>query len=319
MQLLWRAAVGRRPADFGESLDHSTKPVHVGLAALICWASTAAPIAVVPRQSPQGTPQFGTSVQVVEVYASVTDRDGEPVRGLPKHAFSLREDGRLQEISTFIEGEFPLSIAIAVDRSLSMAGDPLLRARRAARTLLDQLRPDDQAMIIAVSSTVDTVAPLATRRDAAIEALTRLDPWSTTALHDAMVAAIDEIESGHGRRALVLLSDGTDRYSHSTAADVLERVRRSEVLVYPVALGKTRPPLFAEAAALSGGRSFYARDARTLDAAMGNIARDLRHQYLLGYSPAKPLSEDPGHWRSIQVHVAGTGVTVRARDGYYVD
>jgi Ca-activated chloride channel homolog len=241
------------------------------------------------------------------------------VRGLQKDAFSLSEDGKPQEISTFIEGEFPLSIAIAVDRSLSMAGEPLLRARRAARTLLDQLRPDDQAMIIAVSSTVDTVAPLATRRDAAIEALTRLDPWSTTALHDAMVAAIDEIEAGRGRRALVLLSDGTDRYSRLTAADVLDRVRRSEVLVYPVGLGKTRPPLFAEAAALSGGRSFYARDTRALDSAMESLARDLRHQYLLGYSPARPLSEDHERWRSIQVRVARSGVTVRARDGYYVD
>ena len=62
------------------------------------------------------TPQFGTSVRVVEVYASVTDAKGEPIRGLGRDQFTVLEDGRPQEIGTFIEAEFPLSLAIAVDR-----------------------------------------------------------------------------------------------------------------------------------------------------------------------------------------------------------
>ena len=67
------------------------------------------------------------------------------------------------------------------------------------------------------------------------------------------------MQPASGRRALVLLSDGDDRYSQATAAEALERARRSDVMVFPVALGPRRPPLFAELATLTGGRSFHAR------------------------------------------------------------
>ena len=65
-----------------------------------------------------------------------------------------------QAISTFVEGEFPLSVAVGVDRSWSMAGDRLAVAKAGARTLLGELRPEDQAMVVAIGGAVDTVAPL---------------------------------------------------------------------------------------------------------------------------------------------------------------
>jgi Ca-activated chloride channel homolog len=262
-------------------------------------------------------PQFGTGVQVVEVYASVTDPRGEPIKGLRREQFTVREDGTAQPIDTFIEGEFPLSLAIAIDRSWSMAGEPLQRARRGARTLLGELRPDDQAMILSVSAQVETVAGLSTDRRAQLDALDGLDPWSTTALHDAVLAAIEQVQAGTGRRALVLVSDGVDRYSKAGADDVLAAARASDVMVYPFVLGRTRPPLMAELAAVTGGRSFLVRDARALDEAMRAIARELRMQYLLGYSPARPLGT--GEWRSIRVSVDVPGAGVRARDGYVAD
>ena len=264
-----------------------------------------------------GQPQFGTGVQLVEVYASVTDERGEPLEGLRREQFRVAEDGRPQEVATFIEADFPLSVALAVDRSWSMAGERLQQARRAARTLLNALRPDDQAMVIAISAQVETVAPLSTDRAVQLDALDGLDPWSTTALHDAILLAIDRVQAGTGRRALVLVSDGVDRYSTAQAADVLARARASDVMVYPVVLGRTRPPLMAELAVLTGGRSFLARDQRQLDDAMRAIARELRSQYLLGYSPDRPLGS--GEWRSIRVAVDEPRARVRARDGYIAD
>src|SRR5215203_4346049 len=207
-------------------------------------------LAVAATSAGGQTPQFGTSVQVVEVYASVTDGKGEPIRGLGQAQFTVREDGEVQSISTFVEGEFPLSVAVAVDRSWSMAGDRLATAKEGARTLLNALRSSDQAMVVAVSGAVETVALLSNDRSAQLAALDRLDPWSTTALHDAVIAAIDRVQAGSGRRALVLLSDSTDRYSRADAAAVLEHARRSDVMVYPIALGRERSPLFAELAVL---------------------------------------------------------------------
>jgi Ca-activated chloride channel homolog len=261
-------------------------------------------------------PQFGTSVQVVEVYASVTDAKGEPIRGLRQNQFTVREDGEPQVISTFVEADFPLSVAVGIDRSWSMAGDRLAIAKEGARTLLGDLRSGDQAMIVAISGEIDTVAPLSADRAAQLAAVDRLDPWSTTALHDAVIACIERVQTGSGRRALVLLSDSRDRYSRADAATVLDRARRADVMVYPVALGRERSSLFAELAVLTGGRSFEARDRHEVTAAAQSIARELRTQYLIGYSPARPRAEGLGQWRSIRVEVQAAGARVRARDGY---
>jgi Ca-activated chloride channel family protein len=261
-------------------------------------------------------PQFGTTVQVVEVYASVTDARGEPLRGLSEDQFTVREDGLIQAISTFAEGEFPLSVAVGVDRSWSMAGEPLEVAKAGARTLLGELRPDDQAMIVAIGGAVETVAPLAADRAVQAAAIDRLDPWSTTALHDAVIAAVDRVQAGSGRRALVLFSDSTDRYSRADAGAVLEHARGADVMIYPVGLGRQRSALFAELAVLTGGRSFQAANRVEVMTAARSIARELRTQYLLGYSPSRPRSEGAGAWRSIRVEVRAPGARVRARDGY---
>lgn len=262
-------------------------------------------------------PQFGTSVQVVEVYASVTDQHGEPIRGLRQDQFTVREDGEAQAISTFAEADFPLSVAVGLDRSWSMAGDRLAVAKEGARTLLGELRPSDQAMVVAISGEIETVAPLSGDHAAQVAAVDRLDPWSTTALHDAVIAAIERVEAGSGRRALVLLSDSNDRYSRADAAAVLEHARRADVMVYPIALGRARSALFAELAVLTGGRSFQARDRSEITVAARAIARELRTQYLIGYSPRRPRADGVGEWRSIRVDVrAPGGARVRARDGY---
>ncbi len=260
--------------------------------------------------------QFATGVTLVEVYATVTDAHGSAVTGLHKNDFQVREDGVPQAVSTFAAGEFPLSVALAIDHSWSMAGQRLQLAKQAARTFLEQLRPSDRSMLIAVASDTEVLAPLSADRTRAIDALARLQPWSTTALHDAIIAGIDTIQPATGRRALILLSDGVDRYSRATAADALERARRSDVLIYPIAFGKARPPLFAQLAVQTGGQSFVVQDPRDLGKTFGAIADELRHQYLLGYTPSRPF--DPAHaeWRSIAVTVLRAGLKVRARDGY---
>ena len=173
-------------------------------------------------------------------------------------------------------------------------------------------------MVLAISNQADVIAPLSTDRASQLAAVGRLDAWSTTALHDAIISALDRLAPEPGRQALIVFSDGADRYSNHTAAQVLARARRSTALVYPIAFGKTRPPLLAELAVVTGGRSFLLKDARELERTLGTIARELRHQYLLGYTPARPIVPGESEWRSIRVTVKGSrpGLRVRARDGY---
>jgi Ca-activated chloride channel homolog len=80
--------------------------------------------------------QFATGVELVEVYATVTDRDGRLLTDLRQDEFIVMEEGERQAVSAFAAGDFPLSVALAIDRSFSMKGRPLEVARAAAHTFL---------------------------------------------------------------------------------------------------------------------------------------------------------------------------------------
>jgi len=236
--------------------------------------------------------QFSSGVSLVEVYATVTDGQGQPVNGLTAADFQVTEDGVAQPISTFAAGEFPLSVVVSA------------------------LRPDDEVTVLAVGSEIETITPPVPARVAVATAWDAITPWGSTPLYDVIMKALDIRVSATRRRALLIVSDGFDRYSDATAADVVDRARRSNVLAYPIAIGKGRPPALAELASVTGGHSFTVDDPKKLDAAVGTIARELRSQYLLGYVPARaPASA--AEWRAIDVNVNRAGMRVRARDGYF--
>jgi Ca-activated chloride channel homolog len=292
-------------------------PVWQGL----CAASAAAvSLALVSGARPvefrlPGAQQFTARTEIVEVYATVTDDRGRLMTDLTQDEFVVYEDGVPQAITSFTAGDVPVSLAVALDRSWSMAGVPLAAAQTGVRALLHELGDRDRVTLLAISSQVDVVVPLTNDRQAIDRAVHALDPWGSTAIHDAVVRSLDVIEPAPGRRALVLVSDGQEKYSHVTAEAVYERVRRSDVMVYPVALARRSPALFNELAALSGGRTSATRRAAELPRILRRFAVELRHQYLIGYAPDPARS--PGY-RRLRVEVSRPGYLVRARSGYTV-
>lgn len=273
-------------------------------------------VAGLGTQQQESPARFSSQVQLVEVHATATNAKGELLTGLRREDFEVSENDQMQEIATFAAGEFPLTVALGVDRSWSMAGNPLRLAKQASQAFLRALKPADRSMVVAINSEAEVIAPLTMDRRDQERAIAELAPWSTTALHDAIIAALDRLEPEPGRRVLIVFSDGADRYSQATAGQVLERARRSSALVYPIAIGRVRPPLLAELAVLTGGRSVLVREVRDLERTLADIARELRFQYLLGYTPATPIDSGTREWRSIRVVVKRPGVRVRARDGY---
>jgi Ca-activated chloride channel family protein len=263
-------------------------------------------MALMSRSGQRLAAQFASGVNLVEVYATVTDAKGEVVTGLGLDDFLIKEDGRPQTISAFAAGAIPLTVAVAIDRSFSMARQGLASAKAAGRAFIRDL---------AIGSDNEIIAPLSTDHAVANAALDRLEPWGTTPLFDAALSALDAVERGTGRRALLLLSDGDDRYSQTSRIELLDQARRKDVLVYPVTMGKASAPTLVELAAVTGGRSFAANEPREAQSAVAAIARELRLQYLIGYAPSSPREGVPG-WRSIEVTVRRPNVRVRARDGY---
>ncbi len=260
------------------------------------------------------TQQFSARTELVEVYATVTDARGRFVTDLARGEFVVLEDGVPQTIDAFADGEQPVSIALAVDRSWSMADGRLEAARRAGGALLQDLADHDRAMLVAIGSDVEVPVALTGDRGAVDVALQALDPWGSTALHDAIVTAFDAIEPAPGRRALVLISDGLERGSRRSEEDVLARVRASDVLAYPVVLQRRVSPLLERLAATTGGQAMRVKRLDDLPSVLRRIGADLRYQYLLGYQPLRP--SQPGEYRRIEVRVTRPRHVVRARAGY---
>ena len=96
------------------------------------------------------------------------------------------------------------------------------------------------SMIVGIGSEIEVLAPLSTDRPAQMRALSDLKPWGTTGLHDAIIQSIDAVQTAKGRRALVLLSDGTDRYSKASAAEAARASRTSAGPAMDHASGRAR-------------------------------------------------------------------------------
>src|SRR5262245_41850925 len=175
---------------YGKLMDGSVRPRTL-------WRSTATLVILALATSGargQQQPMFSSRVTQVEVYATVTDESGRAVKGLRAEDFTVLEDGVSQKITTFLDGEFPAAVALAVDRSFSMKGTPLTMARTAGRAFLGGLKSDDRVMLISISGEVEVLAPLSTDRGPALKALEALDPWSTTSLNDALIRSLDLLE-----------------------------------------------------------------------------------------------------------------------------
>ncbi len=196
------------------------------------------------------------------MYATVTDQEGQPATGLTAEAFAVLEDGVEQPVSVFAAGEFPLTVAIVLDRSFSMAPRDSKPRGPAPAGSLDQLRARDRLLILAIGGGVETVSGFDAPRESARQALDRVALWGSSPIGDTVVQAVDALGEQRGRRAVVVWSDGVEKEAQRARADVLEHVRRADVLIYPVAIAPSISPLLAELAALSGGRVLQARDRK---------------------------------------------------------
>jgi Ca-activated chloride channel family protein len=160
-----------------------------------------------------------------------------------------------------------------------------------------------------------------------------IEPYGSTALHDALEHAARDLAShGEGRRAVVVITDGIDTSSQRRPDEVIATSRALDVPIYALAVlsplddpassrfaGRERPAaatagseVLARYAALSGGTAFAVSDFTALKNAADRIASELKFQYRLGYDPPP----GPARFRRVEVRATRKGVVVRTRSGY---
>jgi VWFA-related protein len=266
--------------------------------------------------APQAPPVFRAEVDLVRVEVLVT-RKGAPVRGLGASDFELRDDGRVQELEPALEEESPVDAALVLDMSFSVKGPKLDALKDAARAFLDGLRDGEQAAVIAFREEVLLLQPFTPDLVRARRALDEASPRGSTALCDAVYAALRLREPGPRRTAVVVFSDGIENMSWLTASEVLEAASRSEAIVYGVAVrqrGEQSEPFLRDVVRATGGRLFEAESERDLRARFLDVLGDIRSRYVLSYAPR---GADAAGWHTLDVRLKRAKGDVLARPGYW--
>jgi Ca-activated chloride channel homolog len=279
--------------------------------------------------------RFSTSSALVVLSATAVDGNGRPVRDLKKTEWRIFEEGRPQKIEHFaLARESQARILLLVDASGSMNGElKAASSKMAALQILSALEKDDEAALAGFDHKYWGVVAFTRDRQKILDAFEELQPFGSTALHDALDKAAHDIAShGEGRRAVVVITDGIDTASQKAADDVIARSRALDVPIYAVSVvsplddpsskyftGKERPtaasqglPVLRRYAELSGGAAFTVSDFGGLREAASQIVDELKHQYRLGYEPLM----GPARFRRIEVRTTRKGIKVRTRSGY---
>lgn len=287
---------------------------------------------------------------LISIPVSVFDRNGLYIPNLRQSDFKIFEDGREQEVAYFGTSDKPFTVILLIDTSPSTQYK-IEEIQQAATAFVDQLKPQDNVMVIEFDARVNVLTEATNDRQKIYKAIRKADFGDGTSLYDAVEFSLRKrLSKIEGRKAIVLFTDGVDTTSYKANYDstVIE-AEEAEAMIFPIyyntffdnrggisspfpfpgqggvligrgnsaddyALGKK---YLEDLAGATGGRVF--RPEATpggLTNAFEGIAEELRRQYNIGYYPQK--EGKAGERRQIKVRVNRPNLVVRARDSYIV-
>jgi len=289
------------------------------MSSLVCAIAVFAGSLVVAGQE---QPIFKSTVRTVPVYATVIDTGGRLVPDLEQADFTVLDNGKPADIALFSNESQPFTAVVMLDTSASMTAS-LKLLNRAAEQFLLRLLPVDKAQVGAFNDKIQLSGTFTNNRDELIGALNDLYFGNPTRLNDGIAAGLDALQGIEGRRVVLVFTDGEDTSSRLGFKTVLERSRDEEVMVYSIGLEseyfngmrvvKSRPSRdLRKISDETGGGYFELQKTADLAPTFTRVAQELRSQYLLGFAP---VALD-GKVHKLEVRVAKTGMTVRARRSY---
>ena len=230
------------------------------LAALpLLWPRPALPA---PPTSPEGQAGFGEQVEVnvVNVEAYVTDRDGNPVPGLRREDFAVLEDGKPMEVVNFEEvgapppaapvsqtasppptvpaADHPLRLTLYFDNLHIRAADRL-RVLTQLHQFITRLSPRDEVMLVTHENGLHVRLPFTSDRAALAEALRQLETLPTygdesdrsrRTAYEALVT-LQEVSAIKGDPCGIQIAQPVESYAQSTRQEVLRTLAGLTVVV----------------------------------------------------------------------------------------
>jgi VWFA-related protein len=268
---------------------------------------------------------------VEEVVLNATVLEGNRlVPDLKQENFSVSEDGTKQSIISFQHSDLPVSIALVVDNSGSMARKRP-SVNKSALDLIQASNPEDEAFVVNFSDEAFIDQEFTSDVNKLRDGLGHIESRGGTALYDAVVASADKLaaDAKRPKQVLILITDGEDNASTLNLEQTIRRVQQlSGPVIYSIGLlfgdEMSRAEVRHARRALemlsteTGGIAFFPKSIENIDQIAAEVARDIRNQYTIGYRSTKPTTE-PG-FRRVQLDAEAKGMgklTVRTRTGYF--
>ena len=306
----------------------------IGPLAVLVFASLgtfgqAPQISPTPTASP--TPrledeEIKIDTELVNISVRVMDRNNRPINNLPQSEFKIFEDGIPQQIEFFSKSEVPTNYSLLIDNSGSLR-QQIDQVIEAGKTLVGSNRPDDETAIIRFVSSdkIEVLQDFSKNKTDLNDALDNMYiEGGQTAITDAVYLAVERLNQTSSpqkdldrtRRAIVLVTDGEDRSSYYSEAQLLELLKESDVQIFVVGFvkelssdrgfiskspqGKAKSYL-ERLASSTGGKSYFPASASEMNTIAKDIASELRTQYSIGYIPSNDRRD--GSFRNIKVSV----------------
>ena len=287
---------------------------------------------VASAQDAQSQITFRAGVEVVTVGAAVRDGRGRVIRDLKKSDFQVIDSGSPIEIRDFYAGDSPISLAVLLDISGSMAvGGNMDRARHAVNIAMSNLRRGgDEAALFTFDSKLQEVVSFTTDLDRVRRVSLEGHPWGMTSLYDAIGAAARSVaERGNHHRALLVITDGVDTGSRMSAPEVSGIASSIDVPVYLLTVvnpadhpggefaviqtdgAAASAATLADLSRWTGGDMRIASEPEQTIEALQDLFLELRHQYLITFEPGAR----PG-WHPLEIRTRKKNLIVHARSGY---
>ena len=268
---------------------------------------------------------------VDEVVLNATVLEGTRlVPDLKADSFTVFEDGVKQTIISFQHTDLPVSIALVVDNSGSMA-QKRPSVNKSALDLIQASNPQDEAFVVNFSDEAFIDQEFTSDVNKLRDGLSHIESRGGTALYDAVVASADKLaaDAKRPKQVIILITDGEDNASTLNLEQTIRRVQAlSGPVIYSIGLlfgdEMSRAEVRHARRALemlsteTGGMAFFPKSIEQIDQISAEVARDIRNQYTIGYRSTKPMEEQG--FRRVQVNAEAKGMgklTVRTRTGYF--
>jgi Ca-activated chloride channel homolog len=307
-------------------------PTIVALALAVAGATLEAQGPPPEPVRPTGQATFKSGVEVVTVSVAVRDESGHVVRGLKKTDFEIYDSGVRREMKDFYVGDAPISLAVLLDISGSMAvGGNMDRAREAVAVATMNLHNGrDEAALFTFDSALQEVVPFTTEVSHMQRVTLKGKPWGMTSLYDAVAQSARLVaERTNRHRAVLVISDGVDTGSRLSAPQVSGIASSIDVPVYLLRVvnpldhpggelevietdgRKVQAATLADLARWTGGDMRVTSVPAHTSIAVQDLFEEIRYQYLISIEPGAR----PG-WHPLEVRTRKKNLVVHSRGGY---